>query len=112
MNQELSNESALQELQLAMPLEAAMLAVLEPMGHWGRTLHSLMYEINPQMMLTLHEEGRLSIFLSEQEDLLIDKARHLEKDYRLQNPMEQSAAHLTRAQWYNQAKSYAAEMCQ
>ena len=109
MNQELSNEAALQEFQLAMPLEAAMMAVLEPMGYWARTLHTLMYETNPQMMLTLHESGTLHSYLSEQEELLIDQARLLEKEYRVKNPMEQSATHLTRAQWYNQAKSFAAE---
>jgi hypothetical protein len=68
-----------------------------------------MYEINPQMMLSLHEAGTLSSYLSEQEELLIDKARSLEKDYRRQNPLEQSETHLTRAQWHNQAKSFAAE---
>jgi hypothetical protein len=109
MNQELNNEAALQEFQLAMPLEASMMAVLEPMGYWARTLHGLMYEINPLMMLSLHEAGTLSNYLGEQEELLIDKARSLEKAYRRQNPLDQSAAHLTRAQWHNQAKSFAAE---
>lgn len=109
MNQELSNETALQELQLGMPLEASMMAVLEPMGYWARTLHTLMYETNPQMMLSLHEAGTLSSHLSEQDELLIDQARLLEKEYRRKNPLEHSATHLTRAQWLNQAKSFAAE---
>ncbi|MFA4834537.1 MAG: hypothetical protein WC749_00495 [Dehalococcoidia bacterium] len=109
MNQELSNEAALQEFQLAMPLEASMMAVLEPMGYWARTLHNLMYENNPQMMLTLHEAGTLSSYLNEQEELLIGQARQLEKEYRIKNPLQQPVAHLTRAQWYNQAKSFAAE---
>jgi hypothetical protein len=109
MNQSQSNEAALQELQLAMPLDAAMMAVLEPMGYWSRTLHTLMYETNPQMMLSLHEAGTLSSYLSEQEELLIDQARNLEKAFRKNNPLEPSVTHLSRTAWNNQAKSFAAE---
>ncbi|MNJ50404.1 hypothetical protein D3C77_456760 [compost metagenome] len=92
-----------------MPLDAALMAVMEPMGYWARTLHGLMYESNPQMMLSLHEAGTLNKYLGEQEELLIGKARQLEKDFRRKNPLEQGATHMKRTAWNNHAKSFAAE---
>ena len=110
MNPSHNHEAALQELQLALPLEVSMMPEVEPMGRWARALHQMMYESNPWMLLKLHEEGRLMEYLNTQDEELSDQMQTLAKQWRLQNPLPLTAQHQERAAWHNQAKSYATEI--
>jgi hypothetical protein len=110
MNPTLNLEAALQESQLALPLEVSMMPEVEPMGRWARVVHQMMYESNPWMMLKLHKEGRLIGYLNDQGEELSDQVLKLAKEWRLLNPLSQTAQHLERTAWLNQAKSYATEV--
>ena len=110
MDQSLQQELNRENLQLAMPVEVSMMATLERMSFWARTVHELMYESNPQMMITLHENGKLIEYLDNQQTLLNEAARQLEKEYRRNHPLSPTAPHLARAAWLNQAKSYSQEI--
>lgn len=86
-----------------------MLPELEPLGQWGRTVHSSMLENTPEQMLDLDSRGALKDFcLSEQERLAAD-AQALGRSWRITNPLPSSASLIERAAWHNQAKSYATE---
>jgi|GEM_PF-873853 len=110
MNPTQNLEAALQESQLALPLEVSMMPEVEPMGRWARVAHQMMYESNPWMLLKLHEEGRLIEHLNEQGEELSVQVQKLAKEWRLQNPLSPTAQHLERTAWLNQAKSYATEV--
>jgi len=110
MNPTLNLEAALQESQLALPLEVSMMPEVEPMGRWARVVHQMMYESNPWMMLKLHQEERLIEYLNEQGEELSDQVLTLAKQWRLQNPLPRTAQHQERTAWLNQAKSYATEV--
>jgi hypothetical protein len=108
MNQQ-SREQAALEAQMMMPIEASMMPELEPMEFWSRTVHELMYAANPQMMLALFQEGKLTTYLDNQQELLSEAARALEKQYRQMNPLPPTATHIERTSWHKTAQSFSRE---
>ncbi len=96
--------------QLLISLESLMLPELEPLGLWGRTVHSAMLENTPEQMLDLDLRGELKSFcLSEQERLTAD-AQALGRSWQAANPLPSSASFFERAAWHNQAKNFAREL--
>ncbi|WP_178125744.1 hypothetical protein [Pseudomonas sp. EMN2] len=110
--QAISQASAMSPIelqQLDLPVEVAMMAELQDLEYWARTVHEMMYQTNPRLMDQLHTQGKLTQYLESQQSHLSEEARKLEKAWRQNNPLDPKEPHLSRSQWLNQAKIYARE---
>jgi hypothetical protein len=96
-------------IYLEMPFEAQLMPELGDLPFWARTVHEVLFQVNPARIVEMSKAGTLQTYLHNQQEKLSDEARALEKAWRKANPISDSVSHLDRAAWLNHAKQSARE---
>ncbi|HBN8610188.1 hypothetical protein P3C94_23760 [Pseudomonas aeruginosa] len=91
--------SQFHDVYLSMPMEATLLPELQGFSYWGRTVHEILQEVNPLVMLRLAEGQRLQAYIERKQDYLQREAARLEMEWRRLNPLSAETGYLARANW-------------
>lgn len=95
---------------LEMDLHAMLLPELQQLPFWGRAVHEILMELNPGLINELEAKGQLKAYLEEQDAELSERARKLEREWKLKNPLPAPAQMQESAQRNRDAQAYAREV--
>lgn len=101
--------SRMHSIYLSIPVDAALLPELKSLSFWARTVHEVMLEVNPNLMLKLADAGNLEAFIRKKQDYLVDEAFSREKEWRLANPLSPRGGYFERTSWIRHGKIAAQE---
>lgn len=91
--------SQFHNVYLSIPMEACLLPEIQGLPYWGRTVHEVLQEVNPLLLLRLAEGQRLQSYIERKQDALQREAAQLEREWRQLNPLSIDAGYLARANW-------------